>query len=177
MDRPVIFLQFLLMLMGARNVLSDCKCGKKSTIKEAICSGQTLIMASPESKEHIDANGNTVTNENDAYMTIYNMNLNVIYNEGLHKMGEKVNFELVTGRNAEHCGVELELNTDYYFAGTVLKGKNFLVHSCDYVEHVPWTEKTTEEIEQINDLLTRQIQLDCRKSCKIVTKFDVILVC
>ncbi|KAL3870716.1 hypothetical protein ACJMK2_038760 [Sinanodonta woodiana] len=177
MDRPVIFLQFLLVLMVAINALSACKCGKMNTIKDAVCNGQTLVMASAESKGPADKFGRPVTNEDEGFLTVYSMFLNVMYNEGHNKMGEKVNFDLITANTADACGVDLELNTDYFIAGTAMNGTQLLVHSCDYVERVPWNEKSAEEIEQMNDLLTSQTQVDCRNSCRIITPLGVILKC
>ncbi|KAL3870714.1 hypothetical protein ACJMK2_038758 [Sinanodonta woodiana] len=163
MDRPVIFLQFLLMLVAAINALPRCKCGKHSKLKYAVCKDKTLIMAAPESARYTSYVGEPVDNPEDSYFTIYTMNLNTIYNEGYNRLGDASSFELVAATRVEDCGVKLELQTDYFIAGSALNETLLWVHSCNYVERVPWNEKTAEELEEMNDYLTRQTHVDCSK--------------
>ncbi|KAL3870713.1 hypothetical protein ACJMK2_038757 [Sinanodonta woodiana] len=177
MDRPVIFIQFLLMLVVAVNALPDCECGNHDKMKHAVCMQQTLIMANPESARYVSLYRQHVDNPEDSYFTIYTMKLTKTYKDGYTRLGDESIFELIAPTPGDDCGVALDLQTDYFIAGTSMNDTLLMVHGCDYIERVPWTEKTAAEMEEMNGFLTRQTQVDCSDFCVLVTDFGSLIAC
>ncbi|KAL3869200.1 hypothetical protein ACJMK2_041910 [Sinanodonta woodiana] len=162
MEKPVIFMQSLLVMVVTIRIISACKCGIPRTLQESICAKETLVMATPTKMYLTDKKGVLVNEEELAHYRVYKMYMDIMYQEGAKKLSNDTNhFELVTPLNAKDCGVPLKTGFTYNIAGTARRNHNSLwVTSCNYVAAVPW-DHPYDDFVRFHGLVSRPNQDGC----------------